>query len=145
MIRLRSASASDAAPLTALMLANLAYEGRYRKIIEGYPVTRELIACGITRVAEDEGALAGFYRLDTDTAELDLMFIADDRQRSGTGRLIFDDMIFQAKFAGLSSVRIVAHPPAAGFYRRMGARDTGLVQPSGRIDWERPEFQFDLR
>ena len=144
MISYRPAAPFDAVALTALVLASHAYADRYRAIIESYPVTAELIASGISRMAEDACGLAGFYWLDVDKAELDLMFVADDRQGAGAGRRLFDDMVAQARAAGLPSVRIVAHPPTAGFYRRMGARDVGVVPPSGRIDWERPELRLDL-
>ncbi|MER7786822.1 hypothetical protein [Streptomyces sp. NPDC097640] len=54
-------------------------------------------------------------------------------------------MIGQAGEAGLPSVRGVAHPPADGFYRRLGATRVGTVAPSlPRVAWERPESRFTI-
>ena len=144
MIRMSPASTGDARALTALMLASKAYAGAYHVIIAGYHVTPAMITSNVTRIADDSAGIAGFYSLDVEQGELDLLFVADDRQGAGAGRLIFADMVAVARTAGLTAVRIVAHPPAAGFYRRMGARDVGVVPPMGRVTWQRPELRFDI-
>jgi hypothetical protein len=40
-------------------------------------------------------------------------------------------------------MKIVSHP-ADAFYRRMGARTVGLVEPSGRVTWARPLMTISL-
>ena len=54
----------------------------------------------------------------------------------------FDDMRDQARARGFTSVRIVCHPPALGFYRRMGAVQVGATEPTGRVTWARPILQL---
>jgi hypothetical protein len=52
-------------------------------------------------------------------------------------------MIGQAREAGLTDVRVVSHPPAEEFYRRLGAERVGTVAPSPpKVAWERPELRF---
>ena len=143
MIRLRDVVAEDIGTLTTLMLASRAYAGVYHAIIADYPVTPTLIEAGVTRVAESDVGITGFYRLDAANSELDVMFVADSVLSTGLGRVLFDDMIAPARVAGLRSVRIVAHPPAADFYRRMGARDIGMIAPAGRAKWDRLELAFE--
>lgn len=143
---IRPAAATDAAALTALMHASTAYRGRYAAILEGYAIDAAQIGRDRIHVAEDRGELLGFYSLvvDADDAELDLMFTADAAQGRGVGRRLFEHMRALAESLGASHVRIVAHPPAEGFYRRMGARVTGLQPPRGRVGWVRPVLMLDL-
>ncbi|MDJ1130492.1 GNAT family N-acetyltransferase [Streptomyces iconiensis] len=90
-----------------------------------------------------EGRLQGFYSLVLDPPELDLIFVADETQGSGVGRLLVEHMIGQAGAHGLDEVRVVSHPPAERFYRRLGAERIGTVPPSPpKISWERPELRF---
>jgi hypothetical protein len=60
------------------------------------------------------------------------------------GRLLFEDMAATARGLGAPQVAIVSNPAAADFYRRMGARDAGVVAPSATIGWERPRLVLDL-
>jgi predicted N-acetyltransferase YhbS len=66
------------------------------------------------------------------------MFVADAGQGTGLGARLFDHMHATARAAGASEVKIVSHPPAEGFYVRMGARRIGTILPGGRVDWPRP-------
>lgn len=80
-----------------------------------------------------------------DPPELDLVFVADDAQGAGGGRILVDHMIGQAREAGLASPGVVAHPPAEDFYRRLGAVRVGTVAPiPPKVVWERPELEFIL-
>jgi len=136
----------DAERLTALMRASSAYRGRYASILEGYRVTARYLARHRVFTAVDgAGRLLGFYALVTDPPELDLAFVADDAQGRGVGRLLVGHMLGEARRAGLGAVRVVSHPPAEEFYRRLGAERTGTVAPSPpRVTWERPELRFVL-
>jgi GNAT superfamily N-acetyltransferase len=138
------AVAQDAERLTTLIHASGAYRGKYASIIAGYRVTADHIARHQVFVAADPaGRLLGFYALVLEPAELDLAFVADEAQGRGVGRLLVEHMLQQARKAGLAEVRVVAHPPAEEFYRRLGAERVGVVAPAPpRVTWERPELRF---
>ncbi|WP_329194875.1 MULTISPECIES: GNAT family N-acetyltransferase [unclassified Streptomyces] len=144
-VTIRRALAQDAERLTALVQESGAYSGAYASIISGYRVTADYIARHEVFVAVGpDGRVLGFYALVLDPPELDLAFVADEAQGAGVGRLLVQHMKGRAREAGLSGVRVVAHPPAEEFYRRLGARRVGVVPPTPpRIGWERPELWFD--
>ncbi|MFB6849675.1 GNAT family N-acetyltransferase [Streptomyces sp. NPDC056373] len=141
---IKRAVAQDADRLTGLVQNCGAYQGSYASIISGYRVTADYIARHQVFVAADgTGRLQGFYSLLLKPPELDLAFVADDVQGKGVGRLLIEHMISRARAAGLTEVRVVSHPPAEEFYRRLGAERVGTVAPSPpKVDWERPELRF---
>ncbi|SHF68286.1 GNAT family N-acetyltransferase [Streptoalloteichus hindustanus] len=144
-VRIRPATAGDAERLTALMLASSAYRGVYASILAGYRLTPEYVEGHPTFVAEAGGRVVGFYGLVVEPAELDLLFVSDDAQGLGVGRALVAHLLAEARRRGIASVRVVSHPQAEGFYRRMGARPVGVVPPSPpRVTWERPELVFDV-
>ena len=134
---IREAVAEDCHTLTDLMLRSSAYQGRYQAIVADYPVTRAMVERGGIFVAERAGKAVGFYRLDFANADLDLMFVADEVQGMGIGQALLDHMRSFAASQGLPTVTIVAHPPAADFYRRMGAVDTGISKSKRGNGWDR--------
>ncbi|EKX68336.1 GNAT family N-acetyltransferase [Streptomyces ipomoeae] len=141
------ATARDAARLTALVRASNGYQGRYAPIIAGYEVTADYVARHPTFVALDEGGgLLGFYSLFLEPpAELDMLFVANEAQGTGLGRLLVEHMLAEARKAGLTEVRVVSNPPAERFYRRVGAELVGRVPPKPpKVTWERPELRFTL-
>lgn len=138
MIAIRRASARDHDAINALVQSSSAYDGVYRAMLDGYEVTAKQIVEEETWLAE-EGDLLGFYSLVFHTQpELDLMFVSDAAQGRGVGRVLFDHMRALAKARGAGSVKIVSHPPALNFYRRMGAIEVGLAYPVGNVTWARP-------
>ncbi|MDQ0790048.1 GNAT family N-acetyltransferase [Streptomyces sp. B3I8] len=141
---IKRAVAQDADRLTSLIQNSGAYRGPYASIISDYRVTADYIAGHQVFVAIDTAErLQGFYALLLEPPELDLAFVADDVQGRGVGRLLIEHMIRQARAAGLTEVRVVSHPPAEEFYRRLGAERVGTVAPSPpKVDWERPELRF---
>ncbi|MEX2980980.1 GNAT family N-acetyltransferase [Streptomyces sp. C36] len=141
---IKRAVAQDAERLTTLVQESGAYEGKYASITSGYRVTPDYIAQHRVFVAVDTTErLLGFYALLLEPPELDLAFVADDAQGRGVGRLLMEHMIGQAKEAGLADVRVVSHPPAEEFYRRLGAERVGMIAPSPpKVAWERPELRF---
>ncbi|MFE5616405.1 GNAT family N-acetyltransferase [Streptomyces sp. NPDC056470] len=144
-LTLRRATADDSRRLSRLVRKSAAYRGDYASMVDGYVVGGSYIEHHPVFVAVDEhGRVLGFYALLLDEAELDLAFVADEAQGRGIGRLLMEHMTAQARAAGLTSVRVVAHPPAEEFYLRTGARRTGTVEPAGRIHWARPELRFDV-
>lgn len=143
-IAIRRALTGDAPVLTQLMHASRAYQGMYAAILQGYAITPEQVARDhVYLAAATESQVLGFYSLTPPAgpeleAELDLMFVADAGQGTGLGAHLFDHMRATARASGAMRVNIVSHPPAEGFYLRMGARRTGTVLPGGRAAWPRP-------
>ncbi|MET9497548.1 GNAT family N-acetyltransferase [Streptomyces sp. NPDC006552] len=146
-VTVRRAVAGDARKLTRLVRGSRAYEGPYAPMVAAYRVGPDYIEAHHVFVAADiaDGRVLGFYALLLAPPELDLMFVANDAQGRGIGRLLVAHMRAQAAAAGLDHVRVVAHPPAEGFYRSMGAVRTGTAaaQPPA-VAWDRPELVFPL-
>ncbi|MGP4113306.1 GNAT family N-acetyltransferase [Streptomyces sp. 4N509B] len=141
---IRRAVEADAARLTALVQHSGAYRGRYASIVAGYEVSPEDISEDRVYLAADAaGGVLGFYALRLRPPGLDLMFVADEAQGRGIGRLLVDHMLAEAGDAGLSEVRVVSHPPAERFYLRVGAERVGTMPPiPPDVTWERPVLRF---
>ncbi|MFF8612385.1 GNAT family N-acetyltransferase [Streptomyces sp. NPDC015350] len=139
----RRATARDAKRLTRMVRTSRAYEGPYASMVAGYRVGPDYIETHRVFAAVETGTdrLLGFYSLVLSPPELDLMFVADDVQGLGIGRLLVGHLRGEAGRAGLSGVRVVSHPPAEGFYRSMGALRTGTsVARPPAVMWDRPEL-----
>ncbi|MFD5266302.1 GNAT family N-acetyltransferase [Streptomyces sp. NPDC058335] len=146
-ITVRRAVARDARRLTRLVRGSRAYEGQYAGMVADYRVGPDHIEAHRVFVAatddEHESRVIGFYSLLVASQELDLLFVADEAQGRGIGRLLVAHMESEARAAGLDRVRVVSHPPAEGFYRRVGAVRTGTAPANPpAVGWERPEFEF---
>ena len=126
------------------MLRSKAYEGRYRTIIEAYPFTPAMLAERDAWVVEQGARITGFYSLNVQAADLDLMFVDDGAQGYGLGRRLFEHMRQRAAAAALDRITIVAHPPAADFYRRMGAVDVGVSKAKSAQGWDRPVLSLEV-
>ncbi|MDQ1012731.1 GNAT superfamily N-acetyltransferase [Streptomyces sp. V4I23] len=146
VVRLVRATARDAGRLTRMVRGSGAYEGHYAAMVAGYRVGPDYIESHEVHLAVgDEGRLLGFYALVLSPPELDLMFVADDAQGLGIGRLLIAHMKERAREAGVGSVRVVSHPPAEGFYLSVGARRTGTVPAAPpAVLWDRPELLFTV-
>jgi GNAT superfamily N-acetyltransferase len=141
---IRRAIAQDAKRLTRLIQRSSAYQGGYASIIEGYRVGPDYIEHHrVFAASDDTGRVLGFYALVLDPPELDLAFVANDAQGLGIGRELITHMLGEARSAGLTEVRVISHPPAEPFYRRMGAEPVGTVPPKPpAVGWERPELRW---
>ncbi|GAA2586787.1 MULTISPECIES: GNAT family N-acetyltransferase [Streptomyces] len=146
-ILIRRAVARDAKRLTRLVRGSRAYEGHYAAMVADYRVGPDYIENHRVFVAVDTrdatGRVLGFYSLMLVPSELDLLFVQDGMQGNGIGRLLVEHMRSEARAAGLDHVRVVAHPPAEGFYLSVGALPTGtaLANPPA-VAWDRPELEF---
>ncbi|MFJ5656155.1 GNAT family N-acetyltransferase [Streptomyces microflavus] len=143
----RRATARDARRLTRLVRTSRAYEGPYAPMVAGYRIGPDYIETHRVFVAadRDDGRVLGFYSLILRPPELDLMFVADEAQGLGIGRLLIGHLRQEARRAGLTGVRIVAHPPAEGFYRGVGAEPTGTVRANPpAVMWDRPELLLPI-
>ncbi|MER8018110.1 GNAT family N-acetyltransferase [Streptomyces griseoluteus] len=146
-ITVRRAVARDAKRLTRLVRGSGAYEGKYAAAVAGYRVGPDYIEAHRVFVAvsadEHGGRVLGFYSLVLDPPELDLLFVADEAQGRGIGRLLVAHMKTEARAAGLDRVKVVSHLPAADFYHRVGAVRTGTARANPpAVPWDRPEFEF---
>ncbi|MER5274948.1 GNAT family N-acetyltransferase [Streptomyces sp. NPDC002809] len=142
-VSIRRAEARDTKRLTRLVRTSGAYEGPYAPMVAGYQVGHDYVETHrvFAAVGETSDRLLGFYALILDPPELDLMFVADDAQGAGIGRVLIGHLRDEAHEAGLAEVRIVSHPPAEGFYRSVGARRTGTVRAAPpAVMWDRPEL-----
>ncbi|MGC5345575.1 GNAT family N-acetyltransferase [Streptomyces sp. DT24] len=142
-VSVRRATARDTKRLTRLVTASRAYEGPYAPMVAGYRVGPDYVETHRVFVAVDSAShrVLGFYSLILDPPELDLMFVADDAQGLGIGRLLVGHLRDEARRAGLDEVRIVSHPPAEGFYRSVGARRVGTeAADPPAVMWDRPEL-----
>ncbi|WP_069173841.1 GNAT family N-acetyltransferase [Streptomyces griseus] len=143
-VRVRRAVARDGRRLTRLVTGSRAYEGPYAPMVAGYRVGPDYIETHRVFVAVDaQDRVLGFYALVLSPPELDLMFVGDEAQGLGIGRLLVGHMREEARRAGLAAVRVVSHPPAEGFYRSVGARRTGTVAAAPpAVMWDRPELSL---
>lgn len=138
-LHIRRATVADLPAINALVQASSAYQGEYRAMIAPYVVTATQAQRDEMHLGLDPLGLAGFYSLTLgDEPELDLMFVADRVQGTGFGRILFTHLRATARRLGLPRIKIVSHPPSVGFYRRMGAIETGVKPPAGRVTWPRP-------
>lgn len=150
VVSVRDATVCDARDLTSLVRTSAAYEGKYRPMVALQRIDAAYISSNPTRVAEADGNVEGFYSLllpgrgGESEAELDFMFVRDRRRGSGVGRVLMDDLRQRASSLGVHRVHIVSHPPAVDFYRAMGARSVGVLEPAGRVTWSRPVLVLDL-
>ncbi|MFG2799717.1 GNAT family N-acetyltransferase [Streptomyces pseudovenezuelae] len=148
-ITIRRAVARDAKRLTRLVRGSGAYAGKYEAAVAGYRVGPAYIEAHRTFVAVDAddpvGRILGFYALVLAPPELDLLFVADDVQGRGIGRLLVAHMRSEARAAGIDRIKVVSHRPAEDFYHRVGAVRTGtaLANPPA-VPWDRPEFEFRI-
>ncbi|MFJ8805961.1 GNAT family N-acetyltransferase [Streptomyces sp. NPDC102490] len=148
-VTIRRAVAGDAKRLTRLVRGSGAYEGQYAAAVAGYRVGPDYIEAHRVFVAvgadEREGRVLGFYSLVLAPPELDLLFVADEAQGRGIGRLLVAHMQSEARAAGLDRVKVVSHPPAEDFYHRAGAVRIGTVLANPpAVPWDRPEYEFRL-
>lgn len=138
MLTLRAARVSEADELTELCLRSKAtwgYDAAFMAACRGeLAMTPAKIEESCVQVAELDGRLAGVARVifGEGTAELAALFVEPEMQGSGVGRALFDWAAAECRAHGIATMVIEADPGAAPFYRRMGARDAGMV-PSGSI------------
>jgi GNAT superfamily N-acetyltransferase len=147
VISVRRAIHSDLAVVNALIQGSSAYEGKYRAILDGYRVTEAQLDRDQVFVAETAAKATGFYSLVSAASEpeLDLLFVSDATQGMGVGTALIDHLKSFASSLHIEVIKIVSHPPALGFYLRIGAKQEGVVPPSGRVTWERPLLKLRVR
>ncbi|RIQ32492.1 GNAT family N-acetyltransferase [Jiangella rhizosphaerae] len=150
-VAIAPATVAETEVLTTMVRTSGAYTGDYRVMVANQTIDAAYIARHVTRVAHGpDGELLGFATLQVPgrggpgEGEVDFMFVADDAQGRGIGRLLMDDLRAEAAKRGLHRLHVVSHPPSAGFYRSCGFRDVGVIEPYGRIGWSRPHLVLSL-
>lgn len=124
---IRPALPSEADALTALTLAAKAAWGydaaQMRAWRESLTVTARQLEEQPACVAEQDGALLGFYtlRLSEGSCELDNLRVAPDRMRRGIGTALLAHAMGTARQLGVDAIHIDADPHAERFYLRCGA------------------------
>ena len=113
---------------------------------EELTLTLDELATTHVAVAEVDGELAGVAQVEVEGRDADLLklFVDPTMMRNGVGHCLFEWARRTARNMGAENLTIEADPDAAPFYRRMGAKDVGVV-PSGSIPGrELPKLSFDL-
>src|SRR5262249_37043555 len=116
---IRDAHPSEREALEDLQRGSPMHPPMYRAHLEGPPEAVELpaeqIAAGLVRVAERDGAIAGFSVLlecVDEACELDGLFVEPDRMRAGVGRMLVEDAKRIARERGAKRIDVVANPQA---------------------------------
>jgi N-acetylglutamate synthase-like GNAT family acetyltransferase len=130
---IRPASVDEAAALTTIALDAKRYWGYPENWIRHWEadltITSDFIRDHHVYVAEENGAVQGFYALcvTDDKAELEHLWVTPERIGTGVGKELFLDAMERAANLNVSAVEISSDPNAAGFYKRMGATQIGEV------------------
>lgn len=143
-MQVRRAIKQDLDAINHLMESSSAYDGEYRKILQGYSVTEQQLLNDHIFVAVSDTEILGFYSLVAEKRELDLMFVSDNAQGGGAGAALFNHMADLAYELKISTVRIISHPPAEKFYKRMGARRIDTLPSNGNVTWARPILEYSI-
>ncbi|WP_116948485.1 GNAT family N-acetyltransferase [Jiangella endophytica] len=150
-VEIDPATVAETEALTTMVRTSAAYTGEYRVMVANQTIDAAYIGRHLTRVAHGpDGELLGFVTLQVPgrggpgEGEVDFMFVAEDAQGRGIGRLLIDHLRAEAATLGLRRLHVVSHPPSAGFYRSCGFRDVGVIAPHGRIGWSRPHLIMEL-
>jgi GNAT superfamily N-acetyltransferase len=148
----RNAKLEEASSLTALCVrskAHWGYDAAFMKLsAAALNVSEDDIAAGRVLVAADDaGLVIGMACVlpESDTADLDALFIDPPAIGSGAGRALFEAAVALARRRGARRMTILADPNAAAFYERMGAHYLRHA-PSDAIPGRTlPFYEYDLQ
>jgi GNAT superfamily N-acetyltransferase len=130
-VTIRRSSPEDAATLTTIALEAKRHWGYPEHWIKHWEsdltISSDFIRDNHVYVAEQNGWIVGFYALciANNKAELEHMWVAPMVIGTGVGKELFLDAMERAAQLDVGSVEITSDPNAAGFYKRMGARQIG--------------------
>lgn len=151
IIMIRRAAPEDSEVLTQISLDAKRHWGYPEHWIKHWEsdltISPNFISTNHVYVAEFEGELRGFYALCSidDKMELEHMWVRPSFIGSGIGKELFLDAMERAAGMNIREVELSADPNAAGFYKRMGARQVGEVD--AEIDGQPrklPRMKIDL-
>jgi GNAT superfamily N-acetyltransferase len=134
-MRIRAAEPGERSALEDLQRRSSMHHPMYREQLAAHPDAIELpteqITAGLVRVAEQDGAVAGFSVLlepHGGACELDGLFVEPGRMRTGVGRRLVEDAGRIARERGAARIDVVANPQAFAFYEAVGFVTTGRAQ-----------------
>ncbi len=138
--RLRRCSAHDARVLTRIAHAAKASWGYGADLLALWDADLTIEPAFVERhevwaaVSHDE--IVGFSAVTGEgpVREIEHLWVDPGWMGRGVGRLLVEHLVTRTRAAGVEEVRVVSDPNAAGFYRRLGARDVGERSslPAGR-------------
>ena len=151
-LEIRRAAPEDAARLTVIARAAKAHWGYPAAWLTTWEpvltITPDYVGRAIVFVGTRGGAPIGFYALEPreDRWSLEHMWIEPGEHRRGAGRRLFTHALDTIRELRPGVLIIEADPFAAGFYVRMGARQTGTVAApaEGAPNRLLPVFQIDV-
>ena len=150
MIALRPARPEEAQVLTDLCLRSKAVWGYDEAFMnacrEELTINARDFDHSIPYVALYDDQIVGVAQLGIDgvDAQLHKLFIEPAAIRTGAGRQLFGWAFATARERHAARLWIEADPDAAGFYRRMGAVDDGVVPSESIPGRVLPRLRFDL-
>ncbi|MGB9281814.1 MAG: GNAT family N-acetyltransferase [Pseudonocardiaceae bacterium] len=130
-IRIRSALPREADEITALARRSKGYWGYDRAVLarmsDMLTMNADQIRDGVVVVAEQDGALLGYYQLGGEPPDGELMdlFLEPAVIGTGLGRVLWDHAVKSASERGFRSLTLESDPHAEPFYLRMGAERIG--------------------
>jgi GNAT superfamily N-acetyltransferase len=152
-LEIRRAAPDDAARLSAIARAAKAhwrYPGAWLAAWEPVlTITPDYVRREIVFVGVRDGEPIGFYALEprADRWSLEHMWVEPGEYGRGVGRSLFAHALGTVRALRPGVVVIESDPFAAGFYVRMGARQTGTVAAAVEGDPNRrlPVFEIEVR
>lgn len=135
------AHGTDAADLTRISRAAKRYWGYPEKLIRLWQrdltVTPGFIERHPVYRAVHRGKAVGFYAISgtSSARELEHMWVHPKYIGAGVGRALFAHLLRRLRTMQVRRLDVLSDPNAEGFYRRMGARQVGVVPstPEGRV------------
>jgi GNAT superfamily N-acetyltransferase len=151
-LEIRRAAPEDAARLTVIARAAKAHWGYPAAWLTTWEpvltITPDYVGRAIVFVGTRGGAPIGFYALEPreDRWSLEHMWIEPGEHGRGAGRRLFTHALDTIRELRPGVLIIEADPFAAGFYVRMGARQTGTVAApvEGAPNRLLPVFEIDV-
>ena len=133
---IRRALPEEASTLTTITLEAKRYWGYPDRWIKHWEsdltISADFIRDNYVYVAEVDGEIRGFYALcvgdeKEHKAELEHLWVSPAYIGTGIGKELFLDAMERAAALDVRDVELSADPNAAGFYKRMGAKQIGEV------------------
>ena len=135
---IRTASSSEAPVLSDLAFRSKAHWGYdddfMARCRDDLKVPESDCDAGFVKVADDNGTLAGFYRISGAQIDgkLEDLFVDPTYLGTGLGKELLNASVEHARMLGFIALEIHADPNAESFYLHMGAQRIGAM-PSGSI------------
>jgi GNAT superfamily N-acetyltransferase len=152
-ITIRPARPDEAGALSALCLRSKAHWGYGDEFMarsrDSLTISPAFIATGRVFVAQaDDGRLLGVASVaplaEKGAYDLVHLFVEPSAMIKGVGKLLFEAATNKARADGARRLVIQSDPHAAGFYRRLGARDAGEAPSESIPDRMLPMLHFQL-